>query len=156
MTSLGFRRWLLAGFILAVLLGVLLYQLFAPGTALRYYRCQLGSIKDSEMWFTFTTVDKQVLCFFSCTPWFSLSLFAHTGALGRDQDGGILGSFAHFLFLFVWTEHYRIQTLWSSRPLDKGEPGLQKSLFSGLSLVEGFRPPPLPPPLLDPPLLSLS
>ena len=45
-------------------------------------------------------------------------------------------------FQFVWTEHYRIQTLWSSRPLDKGEPGLQKSLFSGLSLVEGFRPPP--------------
>lgn len=56
----GFRRWLLAGFILAVLLGVLLYQLFAPGTALRYYRCQLGSIKNSEMWFTFTTVDKQI------------------------------------------------------------------------------------------------
>ena len=56
----GFRRWLLAGFILAVLLGVLLYQLFAPGTALRYYRCSQGSIEDSEMWFTFTTNDLQV------------------------------------------------------------------------------------------------
>lgn len=60
LTFSGFRRWLLAGFILAVLLGVLLYQLFAPGTALRYYRCSQGSIKGSEMWFTFTTVDKQV------------------------------------------------------------------------------------------------
>lgn len=56
----GFRRWLLAGFILAALLGVLLYQLFAPGTALRYYRCSQGSIKGSEMWFTFTTGDKQI------------------------------------------------------------------------------------------------
>ena len=96
---------------------------------------------------------------FFLAPLGSLCRFlAHTGALGRDQDGGILGSFAHFLFLFVWTEQYRIQTLWSSRPLDKGEPGLQKSFFSGLSLVEGFRPSPLPPraPPLDPPLLSLS
>jgi len=39
----------------------LLYQLFAPGTALRYYRCRQGSIKDSEMWFTFTTNDLQVI-----------------------------------------------------------------------------------------------
>ena len=60
LTTSGFRRWLLAGFILAALLGVLLYQLFAPGTALRYYRCRQGRIEDSEMWFTFTTNDLQV------------------------------------------------------------------------------------------------
>ena len=56
----GFRRWLLAGFILAVLVAVLLYQLFAPGTALRYYRCRQGSIDNSDLWFTFTTNDLQV------------------------------------------------------------------------------------------------
>ncbi|PFX23603.1 uncharacterized protein LOC111332759 [Stylophora pistillata] len=56
----GLRRWLFAGFILAVLLGVLLYQLFVPGTALRYYRCRQGSIEGSELWFTFTTTDFQI------------------------------------------------------------------------------------------------
>lgn len=60
--SLGLGRWLLAGFIFAVLFAVLLYQLFAPGTELRYYRCRQGSIKGSEMWFTFTTYDVQVSC----------------------------------------------------------------------------------------------
>ena len=62
---LGLGRWLLAGFIFAVLLAVLLYQLFAPGSELRYYRCRQGSIKGSEMWFTFTTHDVQVSCFLS-------------------------------------------------------------------------------------------
>ena len=57
---LGFRRWLFAGLILAVLVSVLLYQLFAPGTALRYYRCRQGSIDNSDLWFTFTTNDLQV------------------------------------------------------------------------------------------------
>lgn len=56
----GFRRWLLAGLILAVLVSVLLYQLFAPGTALRYYRCRQGSIDNSDLWFTFTTNDLQI------------------------------------------------------------------------------------------------
>ena len=83
---------------------------------------------------------------FFLAPLGSLCRFlAHTGALGRDQDGGILGSFAHFLFLFVWTEQYRIQTLWSSRPLDNGEPGLQKSFFSALRAsvwLRGSAPPP--------------
>ena len=157
MTSLGFRRWLLAGFILAVLLGVLLYQLFAPGTAFRYYRCQLGSIKNSEMWFTFTTVDKQVLCFFSCTPWFSLSLFSTYRCVRKRSRWWDIGLLRSFFCLFVWTEQYRIQTLWSSRPLDKGEPGLQKSFFSALRAsvwLRGSAPPRAPP--LDPPLLSLS
>ena len=151
MTSLGFRRWLLAGFILAVLLGVLLYQLFAPGTAFRYYRCQLGSIKNSEMWFTFTTVDKQVLCFFSCTPWFSLSLFSTYRCVRKRSRWWDIGLLRSFFCLFVWTEQYRIQTLWSSRPLDKGEPGLQKSFFSALRASVWLRGSPL-----DPLLLSLS
>lgn len=56
----GVGRWLLAGLIFAVLLAVLLYQLFAPGSELRYYRCRQGSIEGSEMWFTFTTSDKQI------------------------------------------------------------------------------------------------
>lgn len=56
----GVGRWLLAGLIFAVLLAVLLYQLFAPGSELRYYRCRQGSIKGSEMWFTFTTHDVQI------------------------------------------------------------------------------------------------
>lgn len=56
----GVGRWLFAGFILAVLLGILLYQLFVPGSALRYYRCRQGSIEDSELWFTFTTTDFQI------------------------------------------------------------------------------------------------
>jgi len=51
---------LFAGFILAVLVAVLLYQLFAPGTAFRYYRCRQGSIDDSDLWFTFTTNDLQI------------------------------------------------------------------------------------------------
>ena len=63
---LGVGRWLLAGLIFAVLLAVLLYQLFAPGSELRYYRCRQGSIEGSEMWFTFTTSDKQV----SIASWF--------------------------------------------------------------------------------------
>ena len=56
----GLRRWLFAGLILAVLLAVLLYQLFAPGTALRYWRCSQDSIKDHDMSFIFTTNDLQV------------------------------------------------------------------------------------------------
>jgi hypothetical protein len=56
----GLRRWFVAGFILAVLMSVLLYQLFAPGTALRYFMCNQRSIEGSDLYFTFTTVDKQV------------------------------------------------------------------------------------------------
>lgn len=76
--SLGLGRWLLAGFIFAVLLAVLLYQLFAPGSELRYYRCRQGSIKGSEMWFTFTTHDVQVSCF--------LSISLHTPAKSFSND----------------------------------------------------------------------
>ena len=91
-------------------------------------KCGLHSRQLISRYFTFFLAPLGSLCRF----------LAHTGALGRDQDGGILGSFAHF-FLFVWTELYRIQTLWSSRPLDKVEPGLQKSFFRASVWLRGSK-----------------
>ena len=57
---LGLKWKMLILAIFLTLLGVLLYQLYAPLTALRYWQCSRGSISDSTSSFTFKTSNYQV------------------------------------------------------------------------------------------------
>ena len=45
--------------IVFALLGVLLYQLYVPGSSYNYWKCRKGSREGHDFWFTFTAADKQ-------------------------------------------------------------------------------------------------